>query len=616
MASLLKYKPTAMRSTTTAAPMRVILLFLLACLLQPTGALAQGSGLPLGSEDYRIAQRLEIKYAALPPYHPSLKTWDRGNLVRYALQLDSLATLSEADRQDLLRIFTDNNEWLGQGAGQQTLGGRKNGRFVPVKGDSLYRFVPDASMRDAALHPYYFRNKKPVWGFFYPTPANWVEINEPFFYLRLNPLLEFKAGAPDSGAAVFINRRGVELRGGFDNRIFFYSQITDTQLRWPEYLRTYVEKNKAVPGNGFYKNYESTLFNSQGAYDILNGQAFIGMRITRHVGLQFGHGKNFIGNGYRSLLLSDFSHNYLYLKFNWEFGKLVYQNLFAELQSTSAQANPGAVVIPRKYLAAHYLSYRPVPAFSIGLYEAVVFSRDGQFELGYLNPVILYRTVEHLLDSKDNVLLGLDAKLDIWKQLRLYGQFVLDEFKSTEVFSGKGWWANKWGWQLGGHWVDAFGLDHLDVQAEYNKVRPFTYTHDGELGASYTHYNQALAHPLGANFKEWLLRMSYQPRPRLRLQARFIHYLQGQDPPGENWGSNLLLPNETHTSEYGNEIGKPLKTNANIVGLDASWEIYHNLWLDLHYFYRNTQSDNDVSKTSAFFAAGLRLNLAVQRFDF
>jgi len=588
--------------------------FLVLSFLATFGAVkGQGIGLPVGSDEYRIAERAEIKYGLLPDYHPALKMWNRGSLVHFALHVDSLAVISPSDKRDLRQIFLNSNEWLGQWEYPQTVAGHKTGRFVKIKGDSLYRFIPSNQAVESTKHPYYFRNKKPIWNFFYPTPANWVEFNEPHWYLRLNPMVDFKVGSSD----VFLNRRGVSLRAGFDNRIFVYSEITDTQLRWLPYLNEYVDHNKAVPGNGFYKKYNSGIFNSDKAFDILNGQAFAGINVTRHVGLQFGHGRNFIGYGYRSLFLSDFSHNYLFLKINWEFGKLYYQNLYTELEAVSAQANPGSVVIPKKYLAAHYFSYRFSPKFSLGFYEAVVFSREGQFELGYLNPVILYRTVEHLLDSKDNILIGLDFKYDFKNRIRFYGQYLLDEFKSTEIFSGNGWWANKWAWQLGAKYIDAFGIDHLDLQLETNRARPFTYTHDDLYGSSYSHYNQALAHPLGANFREWLLNVHYQPLERLQLQGRVIHYVQGRSPEGQNWGEDILLPNTSRTQDYGNEIGEPIKAEGLLLGLDASWKIYHNLFAEIQYFRRSNKIPGDDSGTvQSFLSTGIRWNIAQQRFDF
>jgi len=75
-----------------------------------------------------------------------------------------------------------------------------------------------------------------------------------------------------------------------------------------------------------------------------------------------------------------------------------------------------------------------------------------------------------------------------------------------------GYWANKQALQLGLKSIDVLGVPNLDIQGEVNLVRPFVYTSKDNY-SSYTHYNQALAHPLGANFKEIIGIVKYQPLP-------------------------------------------------------------------------------------------------------
>ena len=593
-------------------------------LLLPLMVTAQGSTLPFGSTNYHILDRLEILSGMQPEYHSSLKGYLRGDAVRFALRLDTAAVaLSFRDKQDIDRIFKDNNEWLGAMDATQTLAGRKEGTYEKVKGDTLYRLIPSSQVKESQLDRYYFKTEKPVWGLFYQTPANFLELNKPAFHLRINPLIQLTAALPGgdgSSSPLFYNQRGLEIRGGIDDRIFFYSNITDTQARFPEYVREYVNKNKALPGNGAYKPYDSSVFNSAGSYDWLNGQAYIGFNLTRHVGMQFGHGRHFIGNGYRSMLLSNFSHNYLYLKVNWRVWRLHYQNLFAELQSTSANANPGDNYIPRKYIAAHYLSFEVSKNFTAGLFEATIFQRGqagDNFELQYLNPVILYRSVEHLLDSEDNVLIGMDFKWNLLHRFRLYGQLIMDEYKFSELTGGNGWWANKYGVQAGMQYINALGINHLDLRAEFNTARPYTYSHRDSLGASYSHYNQALAHPLGANFREYIGMLRYQPFNRWTLEGRLIRAEFGEDDPGKNWGGNILLDYTNKVQDYGNTIGQGVETTTTLLGLDLGFEVYHNVFLDFHYFYRKKDSALPArSGTDSYIGGGFRMNVGQVRMDF
>ena len=173
--------------------------------------------------------------------------------------------------------------------------------------------------------------------------------------------------------------------------------LLESQSRFPGYVTERTERDLALPGATVYKPYRSTIFEFEDGYDYLQSQGYLGFNVTRHVGVQFGHGRHFIGNGYRSLFLSDFSGNYFYMKLNWRIWRFHLQNIFGELALQGARDDKGDQLIPKKYMAAHYLSYAITPKLSVGLFETVVFSRTNNFEFQYLNPVILYRSVEQLL---------------------------------------------------------------------------------------------------------------------------------------------------------------------------------------------------------------------------
>src|SRR5690625_7159754 len=66
-------------------------------------------------------------------------------------------------------------------------------------------------------------------------------------------------------------------------------------------------------------------------------------------------------------------------------------------------------------------------------------------------PVIFFRSIERALGSPDNILIGADFGWDIGRKYKFYSQFILDEFRASELFGGHQWWANKWGLQTGVH---------------------------------------------------------------------------------------------------------------------------------------------------------------------
>ncbi len=583
--------------------------------------LAQGSAIPLGNKTYHIYDRLEITSKIKAPFHSSIKPYLRGDITRYAIELDTMsASLSKQDKNDLRYIFKDNNEWLEHSQFATTLIGADEPIYQKVYVDSTQTFyrLENTQTKASKKSPYYIQREKPILKYFYQTPANFFEINKDFFHLRLNPIINFKlAKAKDDDELIFQNTRGIEVRGSIDDRIYFYSRIQENQSRFADYINDRIERDQSIPGQGLFKSYQSSIFNITNGYDYLNAQGYIGFNVSRHVGVQFGHGRNFIGNGYRSLLLSDFSNNYLFLKLNTQVWKIHYQNIFAELAVQPLSLDRGDIVSPKKYMAAHFLSLNLSPKLTFGIFEAIVFSRNNNFELQYLNPVILYRTVEGYIGSPDNVLIGLDGKWNFLNRFQLYGQLMLDEFKFDELLiERRGWWANKYGIQLGLKYINTFGIDHLDTQVEFNSVRPYTYTHR-DTSASYAHNFQPLAHPLGANFKEYLFKLRYQPISKLIVDTRLIFMNYGEDTDLSNWGSNVNFSHKTREMDFGNEIGQGIGTNTILLGIDISYELFHNAYLDLHYFYRKQNSDLDnLDRVSNYFGGGFRMNISNRKYEF
>ena len=58
----------------------------------------------------------------------------------------------------------------------------------------------------------------------------------------------------------------------------------------------------------------------------------VSYQTSKHFNFQFGHGKHFIGDGYRSMLLSDNSFNYPYLKITTDVWKVSYVNLYSSIK--------------------------------------------------------------------------------------------------------------------------------------------------------------------------------------------------------------------------------------------------------------------------------------------
>ncbi|MBC8153904.1 MAG: hypothetical protein H7Z72_13425, partial [Bacteroidetes bacterium] len=298
---------------------------------------------------------------------------------------------------------------------------------------------------------------------------------------------------------------------------------------------------------------------------------------------------------------------YLFLKLTTRFGPFQYTNLFTELQNTERPLASNQLY-PQKFAAMHHLSANIGKHVNVGLFEAEIFSRD-RVDLNYLNPIIFLRYVESSRGSADNANIGLDVKVNFANHFLAYGQFMLDEFILKELVSGRGSWTNKFAAQAGIKYIDAFGVSNLDLQAEANLARPYTYSHEGGQ-TNYAHYNQPLAHPLGGNFVEGIGIAKYQLK-QWSATGIFSVMKTGRDIAGRNYGGNVLLNYGTRVRSEGNFIGQGRQTLTTFADLRLSYMIKHNIFIDAGYLYRLQSSQyRPDTYTTNLASISLRWNIA------
>jgi hypothetical protein len=554
--------------------MQVIKRLLLTTLLfAPVVAISQSSMLPQGYKHQQLMDRLEIRFRDSALSFQHLKPYERKAWVNFleSVQTDSFSRVDAYNIQDALM---NNQEWV--------TGSKES-----------------------------FKSRKPWFKTFYKSKSDFALVDVKDFFLSVNPVFQFNlAKDSDSDETVFLNSKGARARGLIAKKIGFDFYLTDNQERPPMFVRNWEDSFRAVPGAGFYKSFKKT------AYDYFDARGSIYFNVTKYINVQFGYDKNFIGNGYRSVYLSDFANNYLFLKLNTRIWKLNYQNLFMELVPEEP-VNSGNKLLDKKYAAMHHLSWQATKWLNIGLFESVIFGRENHFEFSYLIPVIFLRSIEQQNGSFDNANVGLDIKANILKRVQLYSQLLFDEFKLSEVKGGEGWWGNKYALQLGGKYIDALGIKNLDLQGEVNLARPFTYSHKDSI-ANYTHYNQPLAHPRGANFYEIVGILRYQPHPKWQVQSKLIFWNQGLDSAGVNFGSNPLRSYTTRPMDYGWSIGEGRSSTGINASLWVGFEVLENLFIDGSMMIRKMDVPDDPKLTtnSTMFSLGLRMNMFRREYDY
>lgn len=456
----------------------------------------------------------------------------------------------------------------------------------------------------------YNKNDKSWWNLMYDKKSDLFFYKTKQVSLRINPVAEFRFGRDaDQDGTLYTNTRGIEAQGVIDNKIGFYTFLTTTQARFAEYVEDRIDGSRSVPNEGFWKEDDNV-------YDLTHARGYLTFGLTESIDIQAGYDKQFIGNGLRSLVLSDFSSPQLFLKISTRLGPFQYTNLWAELTENIifGGGGPADGDYPNKYMSFHRLGVNITPNFELGVYETII---SPEANINYFNPIVFYRAIEQQRGSPDNILLGLDFKWNIKNKYQVYGQFLLDEFKIDELRSGDGSWRNKFGAQLGVKYIDAFDISTLDLQVEFNLARPFFYSHE-DPALSYTNFRNPLAHPLGANFKEVVLTARYQPINKLYLSGKIIRSQIGEDDAqGTNYGGNLLRSSDTRVSDFGNTIGQGVGATNTYIEFTGSYMLIHNLFLDGRFIYRNFASDDSDRSSSGFLPMiSLRWNLPTRQHEF
>ncbi len=541
---------------------------------------SQSAYISFDEDYYYLLERYEVMSGRMSnDVHFSNKMFERRQVVQFLmnLELDS-SELSKADKFNLKYLKNDNWELISEEFGD---------------------------------------SRKPILKHFYQKQNSFIHYYDEKFDVQINPVLSVFIGFERNVEHhLYRNSRGIEARGSIGKRIGFYTHVTDNLQGLPSHVWAYIDRSEALPYQGPWKPFRNN------GVDYFFARGHITFDVIKDlVNVQFGHDRNIVGNGFRSLLMSDFTNNYLFLKINTRVWKFNYSNLFAEMAAD--YVGIGTTTYRKKFLAQHHLSTNIGKKLNVGVYEAIIYPRESDlglrpFELNYANPIIFYKAIENQLGSPDKATIGLDARWNITKSISLYGQLVVNEFSLNELRAGEGWWGNKQAGQLGLKYFNVAGVKNFDIQGEMNIVRPYLYTDKVPEGSS-SSFQLPLAHPLGANFYEIIGIMRYQPIPRLRLNVTGMYVIQGLDGDNTNWGSNIMLPYTTREQEYGNFIGQGIRSNTVLVNFTASYMLRHNFFIDLNVMNRTQSTDEEIPAynfNTRFVTAGIRWNFTAPRYIF
>jgi hypothetical protein len=434
-----------------------------------------------------------------------------------------------------------------------------------------------------------------------------VDVKRPDYSAYIDFLPDFQAGQEMADQnTTWLNTRGFQAGGTVGKKFSFYTSGFENQARFANYYQNYIDAQQVVPG----QSYDRT-FGRKDIKDWSYVTALVSYSPAKFLNVTIGQDKTFIGDGYRSMILSDFSSNYPFIRLTGNLGNVQYMAMWTAMQDPSSTRISSNTGYRKKGGVFHYLDWNVNNRLSVGFFDAIIWSQTDDagnrrgFDWSYANPIIFLRPLEASSGSPDNALLGVTGKYEVLKNMAVYGQFLFDEFTAKEVFKGDGYFGNKFGIQMGIRGHDAFKIKNLNYLMEVNTANPYTYSGRTQI-LNYGNYNEPLSHPLGANFREALTVWNYAvKRWQFTAQANYSQY--GLDEGSLNYGKDIFKSYTTRISNYGNFTTQGIKTDLSYLNGRVAYVINPktNLRIEVGGIFRQEKNSLQTTNTN-WLTFGLR----------
>jgi hypothetical protein len=201
----------------------------------------------------------------------------------------------------------------------------------------------------------------------------------------------------------------------------------------------------------------------------------------------------------------------------------------------------------------------------------------------------------------------------------------LDDFSLGDIKSGTNSWKNKFGYQLGAKIYNAFHVDNLLVQLEYNHVRPYVYAHSTPI-TNYGHNNQSIGHQWGGNFKEFIAIARYH-KGRYFTDLKITSGTRGLDfntaENNLNYGGDIYKDyDENRPFDSGVKVVQGNKTALFIADIQGGYLLNPTTNLKIYgsYIYRSFDPTKNTaitfSQSTNWFTVGLRSDIFNWYFDY
>jgi hypothetical protein len=381
-----------------------------------------------------------------------------------------------------------------------------------------------------------------------------IEVKGSNYFLSISPILDMSMGKDRIDTIerrLFQNTRGVLVEGDLYKNFSFSTAIYENQGRFSNYETAYYSslgelypnqstgkyttQNAVIPGGARTKPFKIDGFDY--AYAVGN----IIYKPHRSILLSAGNTSHFIGEGYRSLFLSDNSVPAPFIRGTFTFTKKLQFN-YLRMRLMNLVRKPVSSTVEAYYeskaFSANYLTFTPTKNIAISLFEGIIWSKGDSLVSKNVHP-LFYNPIPFVADlalseQEVNSVIGINFSYLPFRSHRIYGQFGIGNLDFKKA-----------GYQLGYRGYNYFGLKNFMLQVEFNSVAAGMYESLNSR-LNYSHYNLPLAHVKGTNFQEFVLRCNYEVK-RVYLDIKSVYYSV------KDFSSTALLPiTKIQTNETGN----------------------------------------------------------------
>jgi len=379
-----------------------------------------------------------------------------------------------------------------------------------------------------------------TWGGRKLYSENFFRVDSTNYSLTVDPAVQFMAGKQvNYEPNLYENTRGIRVSGQLHNQLFFSSELYESQTVFPTYLEHFTDSFEVAPGLIRAKKFKDF------GRDYATVYGTLAWSPNPHFQLMFARDKLHFGHGYRSMMLSSNAPASTFFRTSVNFKKWSYHFILSSLQNVSLK---NIIDVPQssmggyqnKYANFMIIGFKPLHFLEISLFESMIWAPFNdcynQLHWKHFNPFPYSRSLWYGMDDRNNTMLGLQLAAEIPYGITFYGQYVIDQAVKSMKMSAL---------QAGVKLNKQFGNSFFSARAEMNMAGAYTYSHRDYL-QSYSHYHHSLAHPFGANFKEFLIQADVHHK-RWVAAGMISYTLGGVDTQLEYAGQSIYGNPDVHS---------------------------------------------------------------------